>query len=246
MIGSPVSLDARAKKLLEAVQSLSTRDLIVAGITIVLAALGGCFIVIAEEMMEGETLSVDHAILTALRNPNNPSDPIGPPWLLTTMIDLSALGGLSITIIALVAVAGYFALSQKYRLMIYLFFCVGGGAGLMFLLKEFFSRPRPSVVPHLQKITMASFPSGHSMVSAIMYLTFAAMLAKTTKDYKLKMYYMFVGISLTLMVGFSRLYLGVHYPSDVLAGWCAGAVWAGVTYLVGDWLESRGTVEKEH
>jgi undecaprenyl-diphosphatase len=236
----------RIKKITDALQSLSTRDLIVAGVTIVLAALGGCFIVIAEEMMEGETLSIDNAILKFLRNPNNLNEPIGPSWLLSTMLDISALGGLSITIIALFVVAGYFALSQKYRLMIFLFISIGGGSGLMFLLKGFFSRPRPSVVPHLQQLPVtASFPSGHSMVSAIMYLTFAAMLAKTTKDYKLKMYYMFVGIMLTAAVGLSRVYLGVHYPSDVLAGWCAGAVWAGLTYLIGDWLETRGTVEKE-
>lgn len=239
-------IDSRISKLIETAKSLSTRDLFVAGVTIFLAALAGCFIAVSEEMMEGETLSIDNAILKALRNPNNLSDPIGPPWLLSTMTDISALGGLSVTIVALVAVAGYFALSKKYRFMIYLFFCVGGGAALMFVLKGFFSRPRPSVVPHLQEISSYSFPSGHSMVSAIMYLTFAAMLAKTTKDYKLKMYYMFIGIVLTGMVGFSRVFLGVHYPSDVLAGWCAGAVWAGVTYLVGDWLESRGTVEEEH
>lgn len=236
----------RANKIIDALKSLRTRDLIVAAVTIVLAALGACFIVLAEEILEGETLRVDNAILLALRNPSNLSDPLGPPWLLSTMLDISALGGLSITIVTLAVIAGYLALSQKYRMMIYLLCCVGGGAAVMFLLKGFFSRPRPSVVPHLQQLPYtASFPSGHSMVSAIMYLTLAAMLAKTTKDYRLKMYYMLVGTLLTVLVGISRVYLGVHYPTDVLAGWCAGAVWAGASYLVADWLEARGTVEKE-
>ena len=83
------------------------------------------------------------------------------------------------------------------------------------------------------------------MFSAIVYLTIAAILAKTTKSYRLKVYYVSVGLFLTMLVGFSRIYLGVHYPTDVLAGWCAGAVWAAFTYLIGDWLESRGQIEKE-
>lgn len=224
---------------------LIPKDSSFAIVTAFVALFGWAFINIADETMEGETLGLDNAVLMALRQPGNEHLPIGPSWLPACMTDISALGGVSVIMIVLLAVAGFFVLKRKFRMMLYLFLSVGGGACLMFLMKEFFSRPRPSIVPHLQEISHASFPSGHSMVSAIVYLTLAVMLAKNTSDNKVKTYYLLVGMSLTGLVGLSRVYLGVHYPTDVLGGWCAGATWAAATYLIGDWLESRGKVEKE-
>ncbi|MDZ4832554.1 MAG: phosphatase PAP2 family protein [Candidatus Melainabacteria bacterium] len=214
-------------------------------IAILLAVLIGGFISVADEMLEGDTTQFDNAILLALRHADNPSIPIGPDWLLPVVKDITALGGAAIVSLVVLATSGYFMLKHKFHMIFFLLVSAGGGAVAMEVLKTFFNRPRPSIVPHLTAATHASFPSGHSMFSAIVYLTIAAILAKTTKSYRLKVYYVSVGLFLTMLVGFSRIYLGVHYPTDVLAGWCAGAVWAAFTYLIGDWLESRGQIEKE-
>lgn len=226
-------------------RNLRAEDIRLAIATIVVAAPCACFVVIAHEIMEGETFRFDKAVLIALRHETALHIPIGPEWLLQTMTDISALGGTSLTVIIVAIIGGFFCLINKYRALIYLLVSVCGGAFVMQMMKGFFNRPRPTEVPHLQEITETSFPSGHSMVAAIVYLTLAAILAKTTKSHKLKAYYLAVALSLALLIGLSRIYLGVHYPSDVIAGWLAGAVWASLTYLIGDWLEKRGQIEHE-
>lgn len=203
------------------------------------------FVEVADETMEGETQHVDEAILLALRDPNNHALAIGPSWMEPVMHDISALGGVAIVSLMLLAVSGLLLLERKYRMMVFMASATIGGTVGMLLLKSFFQRPRPDVVPHLTDITQTSFPSGHSMVSAVVYLTLAVLLAKSTTSRKLKAYFLFLGITTTVLVGFSRVYLGVHYPTDVLAGWCAGAAWASVCYLIAEWLQRRGNVEEE-
>jgi undecaprenyl-diphosphatase len=121
-----------------------------------------------------------------------------------------------------------------------------GGWGLGLLLKAVFGRPRPSVIPHLVEVQSLSFPSGHAMMSAVVYLTLAALLAQLSAQWAQRVYILAVGLLLTLLVGLSRVYLGVHYPTDVLAGWSAGLAWAILCWLVGRWLQRRGIVEKPH
>lgn len=195
--------------------------------------------------MEGRTQAFDNAFLVALREPGDTSVPIGPMWLKDAMRDISSLGGVTVVTLIVLVVTGYLLMVKKFRLFFYLMASVAGGALGMVVLKDLFHRPRPSVVTHLQEISSTSFPSGHSMVSAIVYLTLAAILAKTTTSYKLKAYYVSTAVFMTLLIGFSRLYLGVHYPTDVAAGWLAGTLWAATTYLFANYLESRGKIEKE-
>lgn len=220
-------------------------DIKLAVVILVVAALGAGFVAIADETMEGETLHFDNAVLLALRQPQNLSIPIGPSWLLDSMTDISALGGVSLTLAVLFIISGYLLLVRKFRSVIFLVMSAGSGTLAMTLMKDLFHRPRPTVVPHLDDTSDASFPSGHSMISMIVYLSLSALLAKTTTSYKLKAYYICVAMALTVLIGFSRVYLGVHYPTDVAAGWLAGAIWAAITYIVGDWLESRGKIEGE-
>jgi undecaprenyl-diphosphatase len=119
-----------------------------------------------------------------------------------------------------------------------------GGLLLSSGLKAMVSRPRPDVVPHLSIVYTSSFPSGHSMLSAVVYLTLGSLLAATTQQTVLRIYVLAVAVLLSVIVGVSRVYLGVHYPTDVLAGWVAGLGWALLCWLVARWMQRRRKVEQ--
>jgi undecaprenyl-diphosphatase len=119
------------------------------------------------------------------------------------------------------------------------------GLVLSLVLKNAFDRPRPSLVPHLSHVYTSSFPSGHSMLSAVVYLTLATLVASVVKRPLLKVYVLLLGMSLTLVVGISRVYLGVHYPTDVVAGWIAGLFWALTCSAIAHRMQRRGKLEKD-
>ncbi|HET6158353.1 MAG TPA: phosphatase PAP2 family protein [Dongiaceae bacterium] len=212
---------------------------------ILVAAAASAFIAILDEVVEGETRAIDEAIILSFRMPGDPADPIGPPWLEESMRDITALGSAPTLVIAVLAVAGFLALAKAWRLAIFTLAASGGGLVVSSLLKYVVDRPRPDLVPHGNLIYTTSFPSGHSMMSAVVYLTLAALIARLMEKRRLKTYALGVAILLTLLVGISRIYLGVHWPSDVLAGWAAGAAWALGCWLVARWIglgsdEARG------
>jgi undecaprenyl-diphosphatase len=120
---------------------------------------------------------------------------------------------------------------------------VGGGELVSTVLKLFYHRPRPDLVPHGMEVFTASFPSGHAMMSAIAYLTLAILMARVDRNPRVKALVLSLGVSITLLVGISRIYLGVHWPSDVVAGWCVGAAWASLCWFVALQLQQRGEVE---
>ena len=198
------------------------------------------FIEIAEEMVEGESQAYDTWILMALRNPVNPALPLGPTWLHEVMRDITALGSTSVLSIVTVATIGFLGLSESWRSALLVLVSIVGGVLLSFLLKVGFDRPRPDLMLHSVPVYTASFPSGHAMMSAVVYLTLGALLAATQRDDRLKIYILGLALTLTLLVGGSRVYLGVHWPTDVLAGWALGASWAIACWLVWTWLRARG------
>src|SRR4029079_7138266 len=112
-------------------------------------------------------------------------------------------------------------------------------------LKHVFSRPRPDLVPHLSYVTSSSFPSGHSMLSAAVYLTLGGLLARCQSSLLLKAHVLAWASVLTFLVGVSRVFVGVHWPSDVLAGWAAGAAWAALCWLCARALQRRGQLDAE-
>ncbi len=208
------------------------------------AILATGFIRLAGEMAEGETKAFDVAFLKSLRTPGDLAIPIGPHWLLSAMRDLTALGG--VTVLALVAVlAVAFLLTRgRIRQALYTALAAGGGALFGTLLKSLFARPRPEVVPHLVEVTSLSFPSGHSMNSAIIYLTLAVMIARSFEERGARIFVIGVAALLVLTIGFTRLYLGVHYPTDVLAGWTVGAAWALAMGLIATRLQEDRKMEQ--
>ncbi len=204
------------------------------------------FAALADEVNEGDTHQVDEQILLALRNPANRSDPLGPRWLEEMERDFTALGGVGVLILLTTAVSVYLVLDGKNRAAVLVLLAVGGALIGSNLLKHGFQRPRPDLVPHGSYVYTTSFPSGHSMMSAATYLTLGALMARVQKRRRVKIFLMGFAALLTLVVGISRVYLGVHWPTDVLAGWTAGGVWALMVWLLARWLQHRGKVETEN
>lgn len=184
------------------------------------------FIAIADKVVEGKTRRIDDWLIRSLRNPADPSDPIGPEWLEEVGRDLTALGGVAVLSLVTVAVVGFLLIRRTYHAVWFVLIATVGGLVLSLLLKRYFARPRPELVSHLSAVYTSSFPSGHSMLSAVVYLTLGALLARLVEGPALRLYIVFVAMLFTLLVGVSRVYMGVHYPSDVLAGWSVGLSWA--------------------
>jgi undecaprenyl-diphosphatase len=216
---------------------------VVAAVLGLLVALFG-FVKIAHELLEGELSSFDEWLLRLPRLPDNPRIPIGPSWLLESAKDMTVLGGRTFLVAVILFSLGYLALERKRGAMWLVAVAAVGGGLFSTVMKELFGRGRPDIVPHLVVVASPSFPSGHAMLAAIIYLTLGALLARFTARRRTRAYLLSVAVLLTLVVGASRVYLGVHYPTDVLAGWCAGLVWALICWLVARYLQYRGAVER--
>lgn len=193
---------------------------------------------IAEEVLEGDSAAFDRNILLALRNPADLSDPLGPPWLEEAARDITALGSYSVLGLLVGAAAVYLLMVRKRPATIWLLASVIGGTALSTVLKIGFDRPRPDILAHSARVFTASFPSGHAGLSAVAYLTLGALLASVAPSHVQRLYFLGLALLITILVGITRVYLGVHYPTDVLAGWCFGSAWAILCYLGWFWLGS--------
>ncbi len=201
------------------------------------------FIGIADEVLEGDTLRLDRWLLLALRTPGDPGDPLGPAWMEEMFRDFTALGGIGVLSLLTLSSVGYLWLQGLRRVAVFLLSAILGGLLLSLALKSGFDRPRPDLVSHGSMIYTSSFPSGHSMLSAVVYLTGGALLAMVHAARRVRIYLIGCSVLATLLVGVSRVYLGVHWPSDVLAGWAAGAAWAATCWLAAQWLQQGGRLE---
>lgn len=215
---------------------------------IVLALVVGAVWGLAEltdEVLEGGTRSLDRTILLMLRTTGDLSDPIGPAWMEEAGRDLTALGGTIVIGGATLFAAGFFLMRREIASMVFLLVSTGGGIALSSMAKGLFDRPRPDLVSYGSIVHTASFPSGHSMMAAVAYLTLGVLIARVLPQRRQKAYVLGIAITLTILVGASRVYLGVHWPTDVAAGWLAGAAWAGTCVLVARTLARYGHVESE-
>jgi undecaprenyl-diphosphatase len=210
---------------------------------LLIAVLLLCFGLIAQEVAEGEPIAFDRWVMLAFRHASDPSLPLGPPWLPEAMRDITALGSTVVLGIVLLVVTGYLLAAGKRHTGWFVLATVLSGTALNSLLKLAFARPRPDLVTPLTQVLTLSFPSGHAALSAICYLTLGTLLAQTQVSRAIRIYFIATAMLLTLLVGISRIYLGVHYPTDVLAGWCIGIAWALICGTIMSRFQLSGTVE---
>lgn len=213
----------------EVVRRIELRLLI--GVLLIGLGLWG-FFALADEVVEGDTSTIDEAILLALRNPADRSDPLGPEWVEEMGRDFTALGGMAVVGLVTIVTCLYLALARRWAMLWLILLVVCGSQVLNSLLKAGFNRPRPELVPHAMFVYHASFPSGHAMIAASVYLTIGVLLARLQRYRFQAALIMGTAILVTVLVGISRVYLAVHWPSDVLAGWVAGSLWAAIVALV--------------
>lgn len=214
---------------------------------LILALLTGTiwgFVELADEVLEGETNALDERLLLALRNAEDLSDPLGPHWLEEMGRDFTALGGVGILTLITFSTLGFLLLRRQFHACLYIAVAVGGAIVMSSLLKMGFDRPRPDLVAHGSYVYTASFPSGHSMMASAVYFTLAALLASLELSGRVRAYLLAIAALFSFLVGISRVYLGVHWPTDVLAGWAAGIAWALLCWLVGQQLQRRRLIEE--
>lgn len=210
-----------------------------------IGATAWAFVALASEMAEGDLHAFDETILLALRQPGDLANPIGGRQLEIAMRDLTALGGVTVLTMITVLVLAYLFLRRQRATAVLLGVAILGGQALSHLMKSAFSRPRPDLVPHGVEVATASFPSGHSMMAAVTYLTLAVILARSQPQLGIRVFLIATAAFLAILVGVSRVFLGVHWPSDVLAGWSLGAAWALGVSLVARLLAQRGQIESD-
>jgi undecaprenyl-diphosphatase len=212
---------------------------------ILAAGLLFAFTKIANLAGRGSAPAFDEWLILALRTPGDLADPVGPAWAEEMMRDFTALGSTGVLTVVVLAIAGFLVMTRKGHAALFVLASVTGGVLVSQATKWAYARPRPDLVPHGAEAFTASFPSGHSMMSAVVYLTLGALLARTQPDRAVKAYVLAIAVMLTVLVGVSRVYLGVHWPTDVLAGWALGGLWALVCLMLMLWLQSRGRLEDD-
>src|SRR5689334_16445669 len=169
---------------------LERRELQLLLIGVGLCAVVFLFLKLASEVMEGDTQALDVQIVRSLRDAADPSRPIGPEWMESVLIDITALGSPVVLGLIVLIITGYLLLEARYVTALIVLVTSISGEIVDELLKLFFERPRPAVVPHLRTVVTASFPSGHAMESAIIYLTLGALLMRVVKGRITKIYCM--------------------------------------------------------
>lgn len=195
------------------------------------------------EIAEGETIGLDRALLLYFRDAADPARMIGPPGLALAVRDITALGGATLLTLLTLLAAGYLVAARRHATALFLVLAVSGGATASTLLKLAFARARPDLVAHLVDVHSASFPSGHAMNSAVTYLTLGVLLARAERSPRVKAYLIGAALALTLTVGSTRVMLGVHWPTDVLAGWVVGGAWAIGCWALAVRLQRRHVIE---
>lgn len=187
----------------------------------------------------------DDWLLLSLRDADNPQYLFGPHWVDEAVRDITALGGPAVLTFMIIIVTVYLLLRKKYKSALLVAVVTVGGLLISLLLKDIFLRDRPDIVPALMVETSPSFPSGHSMLSAVIYLTLGSLLSRIETNPKVRVYIISIAILTAFMVGLTRIMLGVHFPTDVLVGWIVGFFWATLCWFFMMIMQEQKVVEAE-
>jgi undecaprenyl-diphosphatase len=209
------------------VQRRDVRHLVIVGL---IAALLTAAAVLASEVLEQETSGFDNAILQAMRDSHGA--PVGPPWFQRAILDLSTLGSTALVSCLVVVFCAFLVLSRRRRHALLLAVCGLGTAIAVGVLKAIIGRARPDIIAALDTPGGSSFPSGHTLTASAIYPLLAFLLADLMPERRQKIVTYMVAGMVAFVVGCSRVYLGVHYPTDVIAGWSLGLAWALACGLV--------------
>ncbi|KQM66617.1 MULTISPECIES: phosphatase PAP2 family protein [unclassified Sphingomonas] len=180
--------------------------------------------VLADRVVQGSSFAFDRRLLLALRGTDGA--PVASEKFTSMVRDITALGSTTVLTLVVAFVALLLASTGRWRTGVLVAAACASGSWANALFKQAVSRTRPDLVPHLMTETSNSFPSGHAANSAIVYLTLATLAWPLLRQPAARAFAMAAAASLVVAIGISRVYLGVHWPSDVLAGWLFGALWA--------------------
>lgn len=216
----------RDAQRLRRVLEVASREVAAVLALFTVAVCAWVFLESVDEVVEGETEGIDRRILLALRRGGGGHEPIGPRWLEMAAADVTALGSTTVLVLVVAFVVGLFSILGRRREALLVMLAAAGGATLSQGLKAIFDRERPEAALRAVEVMNPSFPSGHAMLSAVVFLTIGVLSAHFARQRHVKFYAVSAAVVTTLLVGLTRVYLGVHWPSDVLAGWSLGAAWA--------------------
>lgn len=240
-----MTIKHRLLTLKDLLHNFAFRDIRVLMAAFLLVSATWVFVEIADEVNEGSTREFDEWVLKTLRNAENYEVPRGPKWLPESVRDITALGGGMVLALLTLSVAGFLILRKEYNILWLVLFAVIGGALIDVALKDLFARERPNVVMKLMTATSFSFPSGHSMMSMVVYLSLGSLIARLQTRRRIRVYIIGIALFLSLIIGLSRIYLGVHYPTDVLAGWSMGLAWASLVWFVARYIQNKSEKKRD-
>lgn len=206
-----------------------------------LGCLALSFVLLALSVQAGRTW-LDSAVMALIHDEGGVRR--GGAFVRTFWEDVTVLGSGPIVTIVVVFCLGYLILARHGRTAAAFGIGIALAAISSYTLKGFFERPRPMATEALVLLDVYSFPSGHSVIAGAVYPMLGALVAQVVDGRRLKAYCISCGVLVMVLVGASRVYLGVHYATDVLAGFCLGLSWALLSGLVMARLRRQGVIER--
>ncbi|CAN5597080.1 phosphatase PAP2 family protein [soil metagenome] len=195
--------------------------------------------IVGDAIEDGAHFSFDRAVLLWARGGSAHGVPIGPDWFRAAMVDVTAIGGVTVLVLMVTLVAGFLAIGRHWLTLSLVLGGTISGSIAVSIAKGLVGRARPTITDHLVTVVSESFPSGHAANSAIVYLTMATLLSQLVESRAARTYLFVAAALIVTLIGASRVYLGVHWPSDVLAGWAFGTLWATAWWAIGAWARLR-------